>query len=108
VEAPDLEAFVTCLVLGTLEAMRSAAWSTEAGTWTLARPAFWRPLEIAGLPADLLAVLQRADELSAIEALNGRTAVEAELDEMIEAVRARLAGTASHMWRATWLGSEAP
>ena len=106
VEAPDLEAFVACLALGTLEAMKSAAWSSDAGTWTLARPVFWRTLESAGLPADLLAVLQSADELAALEALGGHAAMEAELDKMIDAIRGRLRGTSSHMWRAEWHGPE--
>lgn len=104
VEAPDLEAFVACLALGTLEAMRSAAWSSDAGAWTLARPVFWRTLESAGLPTDLLAVLHSADELSALEALGGRAAMEAKLDEMIDVIRGRLRGSSSRMWRAEWHG----
>lgn len=104
VDASDLEAFVGCLALGTLEAMRSGTWPSEAGTWTLARPVFWRALEGAGLDKELLDVLQRADELSALEGLMGRQAVDAELDNMIKVVRARLAEKASTSWRATWLG----
>lgn len=98
----DLEAFVACLALGALEAMRSGSWPTEAGIWTLARPVFRRRLESAGLPGPLLDVLQRADELSALEELAGRSAAQAELDRMIEIVRASLAGTASTLWRARW------
>jgi hypothetical protein len=106
VDAPDLEAFVACLALGTLEAMRSGSWPSRAGTWTLARPAFWQTLESAGLPKSLLDVIQSADELSALEALSGPPAVDVELDKMIEAVRASLAKTASSMWRATWFGPD--
>lgn len=106
VDAADLEAFVACLALGTLEAMRSGLWPSSAGTWTLARPIFRQTLESAGLPKSLLDVIQSADELSALEALCGRPALEAELDKMIEAVRGSLAKTASTMWRATWCGPD--
>jgi hypothetical protein len=55
---------------------------------------------------DLLDVLQRADELSASEALAGRSAAEAELDRMIEIVRVSLARTASTLWWArAWCGA---
>ena len=107
VDASDLEAFVACLALGTLEAMRLGTWPLDAGTWTLARPEFWQALEVSGLPKELLDVLQRADELSALEALCGRPAVEAELDRMLEVVRARLAEKTSSLWRATWFGLDA-
>jgi hypothetical protein len=40
----DQEAFVLCLALGTLEAMRREDWPLDAGIWTLARPIFWQPL----------------------------------------------------------------
>lgn len=107
VDAADLEAFVACLALGTLEAIRSGAWSPEAGIWTLAPPIFRRPLERAGLPADLLDVLDRAGELSALGELAGRPAMIAELDRMIAALRARLRETASRPWRGAWLGPAA-
>jgi hypothetical protein len=92
----DLDAFVTSLLLGTLEAMRSGAWPLDAGIWTLGRPVFREPLELAGLHEDLVAVLQEADELSA---LAGRAAADARLDEMIATARLRLAPTADGLWR---------
>lgn len=86
----DLEAFVACLALGALEAMRSGSWPTEAGIWTLARPVFRRRLESAGLPGPLLDVLQRADELSALEELAGRSAAQADRDRPREPRRNRV------------------
>jgi hypothetical protein len=106
VEAPDLEAFVACLALGTLDAIRLGTWSLEAGTWTLARPAFLQNLKNAGLRTELLDVLERADELGALEALSGHSAAELELDKMIQAVRLCLKGTASNLWCAKWLGPD--
>lgn len=107
VAASDLEAFVACLALGTLEAMKSGTWPPEAGTWTLARPIFVRSLESSGLSKELLDVLQRADELSALESLSGRSAVNVELDKMIGVVRTHLAASASTTWRARWFVPDA-
>lgn len=106
VDAADLDAFVACIALGTLEAMKSCSWPLQSGIWTLARPAFWQNLENAGLHNDILDVLQRADELSAIESLTGRPAAEAELERMIAVVRTCLAAKASNAWRATWVAHE--
>lgn len=54
VAASDREAFALCLALGTLEAVRSGDWPTEAGIWTIARPVFREPLETEGIPEDVL------------------------------------------------------
>lgn len=100
----DLEAFSLCLILGTLEAMRSGAWSTEAGIWTLGRPIFWKPLAAAGVAKEVIDVLEGADELKAIENLRGRKAVEDVLDRSIAVVRSRLAALPGRFWYAFWSG----
>jgi len=45
VSSDTLEPFVLCLALGTLEAMKSKVWSSEAGIWTIGRPNFLSILE---------------------------------------------------------------
>ncbi|MDI1434620.1 hypothetical protein [Polyangium sorediatum] len=96
----DLDAFLGSLMLGTLQAMRSGLWSLDAGIWTLGRPCFRDPLERASVPEELVAVLQEADELSALAELAGRAAADARLDELIAIVQLHLAKDESHHWRA--------
>ena len=96
----DREAFVLCLALGTLEAMRGRAWPLEAGIWTLGRPAFWEPL--AEVDDAILKVFQTADELQALAMLVDDSAAGAQLDRMIAVVRARLAALPEKSWYARW------
>jgi hypothetical protein len=100
----DLEAFSLCLILGTLDAMRSGAWPTKAGIWTLGRPIFREPLAAAGIAKEVMEELEAADELSAIEGLCGRPAAEEALDRMIAVVRSRLAALPDRTWYAFWSG----
>jgi hypothetical protein len=100
----DLEAFSLCLILGTLDAMRSGAWPTEAGIWTLGRPIFREPLAAAGIAKEVMEELEAADELHAIEGLCGRPAAEEALDRMIAVVRSRLAALPDRNWYAFWSG----
>lgn len=66
-----LEAFAICLVLGTLQAIRSEAWSPDAGAWTIGLPRFEGLLENADFPEDVMAVIDQAGEFSAIRDLTG-------------------------------------
>ena len=102
VASSDCEAFALCLALGTLEAIRSGAWPVEAGTWTIARPAFREPLITAGIPAEVMAVFSGADELSALMALAGRDAVERRLADWMAVIRTRLAVLSEPSWYARW------
>ena len=72
----------------------------DAGIWTLGRPIFREPLERAGLPEELAAVLREADELDVLAKLAGRAAADARLDAMIATVRLHLGTTATRQWRA--------
>ena len=99
-DASSLESFVGALLLGTLEAMRAGHWPLDAGIWTLGRPKFREPLERSNLPNSLLQVLHVADELSALEALAGRPAVDARLDQLIIDVRSQLESRACQFWDA--------
>ncbi len=99
-EVSDREAFVLCLTLGTLEAMRGGAWPLESGIWTLARPVFWEAL--ADVDDAVVEALQSADELDALAKLCGYPAAEAALDRMIAVVRARLSVLPKKSWYARW------
>jgi hypothetical protein len=100
----DREAFVLCLALGTLEAMRGGAWPLEAGIWTLGRTAFWQPLVESD--SGVVEVFQAADELSALAKLAGRPVAEEALDRMIAAVRSRLSALPEKSWKARWSGGD--
>jgi hypothetical protein len=102
VASADQEAFALCLALGTLEAIRSGAWPTEAGAWTLGRPIFRGKLEALGMPGEVLDVFRSVDELSALEALAGNEAVEKRLREWTSLLRARLASLPERSWYARW------
>jgi len=106
VAAADREAFVLCLALGTLEAMRGGTWPLEAGIWTLSRPVFLQPVASSGVAPEVVAELEGADELEALARLSGRPAADAKLDRMIAAVRSRLSALNERSWYARW--SERP
>jgi hypothetical protein len=96
------EAFVLYLTLGILEGIRSGACDPDLGTWTVGRPNFWRPLLQAGFDSEVVAVLQEADELSAVAGLCGRPALDAAIDRMIAVIRTRLSVIPEPGWHATW------
>jgi len=98
----DQEAFVLSLALGTLKAIRVGVWPTDAGIWTLSRPCFREPLETIGLPQEVLNIFEGADELSAIEKLLGRKAVDQQIDKWIEILCSRLALLSDKSWYANW------
>jgi hypothetical protein len=100
VREDHLEGFVCSLVLGTLYAMRSEVWPLGAGIWALGRPNFWGSLERAGISGDLVALLQEADELSALAELSGRTAADARLEELIAQAGQLAARTSAQLWQA--------
>lgn len=101
VSTSHLDGFLSALVLGTLEAMRAGLWPLDAGVWSLGRPAFRAPLERAGIPAPIAAALREADELSAVARLAGRAAADAQLDHLIEGLRAYLTQSTTQPWYAT-------
>jgi hypothetical protein len=106
VASSDAEAFILCLAFGTLNAMRSGVWPLGAGVWTLARPAFVETLPRASISDELLDILRRADELSALAELGGRAAADDEMDRMLNTVRARLSSLPEKSWSATWENRE--
>jgi len=59
--------FFACLVLGTLQAIKSGALPPTAGIWTLGRPKIREVLaELSTTPPELLHILEVADEFSAL------------------------------------------
>ncbi len=107
ISTEDREAFVLCLALGTLAAMRSKAWHPDAGIWTIGRPAFQSILRDAKLPADVLAVFQIADELTAIQDLSGTNVYLQRLDESIATLVERLREHPNRFWNASWTDGDA-
>lgn len=99
----DREAFVLCVVLGTLEAIRAGDWHPDAAIWTFGRPAFKSFLADASLPANVKAVFEVADELGAIREISGTEEYERCLANCIETVRARLRELPSQSWEARWI-----
>jgi hypothetical protein len=99
-DASSLESFVGALLLGTLEAMRAGQWPLDAGIWTFGRPKVREPLERSNLPDSLLQVLHEVDEFSAFEALAGRPAVDARLDQLIIGVRSQMESRSCQFWDA--------
>ncbi|MDX1928599.1 MAG: hypothetical protein SFV81_18860 [Pirellulaceae bacterium] len=102
VSKEGLEAFALCLVLGTLEAIRSKAWSPDAAAWTIGRPRFKCLLESSDFPEDVMAVIEQADELSAIRDLSGMDAYSQCLDQSITVLTERLKELSGHYWYAGW------
>jgi hypothetical protein len=66
----DLPAFLACLGIGTLHAIREGTVPPQVGIWTLGPPRMWEPLaEIPGVPGEIIAVFRVCDELSALQQL---------------------------------------
>ena len=94
----QMAAFVTYLALGTLEAIRAGTVSAQVGIWTLGRPVFWRPLEVAALvPQAVIDVVACCDELSALQQL-APEAFEATVGDLIARLHAALAGMENPSW----------
>ncbi len=96
------EAFVLCLALGTLRAIKNGVLASDAGTWTLGRPIFWEPLERDGIVSqDVLGVLKSADEFGAIRKLSGEAAFQAALGRSLTVLEERLRQIGEASWYAS-------
>jgi hypothetical protein len=98
----EREAFVLCLTLGTLEAMRCGSWPLESGIWTLAVPSFWEPLEDGTISEEIMDILKTCDELSALESLGEKKYAYELIEKMISLIHLRLASLHDKQWRACW------
>ena len=102
VSKEGLEAFALCLALGVLEAIRSNAWNPDAGIWTIGRPRFKSLLEKSNFPKNVMAVIEQADELSAIHESCGMDAYAERLDQSISILTERLKELSDQYWYAGW------
>jgi hypothetical protein len=100
IEGEHLPAFLACLAIGTLEAIRQGALPAEAGIWSLAARRLWEPIVgRSPLVDQIIDVLKECDELSAVEEL-----IPSELGSQIERLIARLKGLVDGQpaWHASW------
>ena len=106
IQREDRTAFLACLGLGTLYAIRQGVWPPQAGIWTLGRPNIWLRLkddpEIAD---DLVEVFSAGDELSAIQKLIPDK-YDSILDDLISRLETVLASAGEQYWLATWSSPE--
>ena len=102
VSSETFEPFVLCLALGTLEAMKTGIWSSEAGIWTIGRPDFLEKLEELNISEETINVLVQFDELNALEKFGGREDFERELLKIEDVIKKRLEDFSENFWNARW------
>lgn len=102
VNSETFEPFILCLALGTLEAMKSEVWSSEAGVWTIGRPVFLEKLEEMKVSNETIDVLVQFDELNALEKLVERDAFNNELIKIEQTIKKRLEDFSKDFWYAKW------
>jgi hypothetical protein len=102
VSSETFEPFVLCLALGTLEAIKSGAWSAEAGIWTVGRPNFLNELEKMRVSEETLNILTEFDELKALEEFVGELDFDDKLSAIERNIKRRLADFSESFWRAKW------
>ncbi|HRH43310.1 MAG TPA: DUF3969 family protein [Pyrinomonadaceae bacterium] len=107
VKVETFEPFVLCLALGTLEAIKSNIWSTEAGIWTIGRPNFLDKLEELKISDETINILVLFDELNALEEFVEKEVFENKILEIEQAIKTRLGNFPNDYWQAKWL-SETP
>lgn len=97
----QIEAFVLCLALGTLRAIKDGLLDPEDGTWTLGRPVFWKALEHGGtVSEEVLSILKSADEFGALRKLCGEPAFQERLDRSLAVLENRLRQLHETSWYA--------
>lgn len=101
VKSETFEPFVLCLALGTLEAIKSEIWSSEAGIWTIGRPNFLNELEKMNVSEETLNILVQFDELNALKELDS-AAFEHEILKIEEIIKQHLKNFSENFWYAKW------
>jgi hypothetical protein len=102
VNSETFEPFVLCLALGTLEAMKSRVWSSEAGIWTIGRPNFLDKLEELKVSDETINILVEFDELNALENLVDKDDFDRELLKIEQNIKKRLEDFSGDFWSAKW------
>jgi hypothetical protein len=102
IKKDDRNAFLACLGLGTLYAIRKGVVRPQAGIWTLGRPNVWAPLQDdPEISPEIIAVFSASDELSAIRKLRPDQ-FEAVIDELIGRLEDVLKSTGDRFWNVCW------
>ncbi len=71
-EIENASFYVSSLAIGILEGMKSGGVPLECGTWSLARPIFWKALEECDeIDCRLVDWVSSLDELNTLQQLNG-------------------------------------
>lgn len=71
-EVENASFYVSSLAIGILEGMKSGDVPLESGTWSLARPIFWKALdECEEVDCRLIDWVSSLDELGALQQVNG-------------------------------------
>ncbi|HEY8559603.1 MAG TPA: DUF3969 family protein [Pyrinomonadaceae bacterium] len=96
------EPFVLCLALGTLEAIKSGVWSSEAGIWTIGRPNFLDKLEELKVSQETINILVEFDELNALEKFVSRNDFNEKISSIERAIKQRLEAFPENFWNARW------
>ncbi|MCP4540458.1 MAG: hypothetical protein GY832_25245 [Chloroflexi bacterium] len=100
----NLAAFLSCLGIGTLFAIRAGVLSTDAGIWSLGVPRVWEPfIGSSKVSQEIIKVLQSCDELSAIQKLQPDK-LNAEITQLIDRLQAELGQVQDPVWQMEWLG----
>lgn len=102
VSSKTFEPFVLCLALGTLEAMKSGIWSSEAGIWTIGRPNFLAKLEELKVSEETINILVEFDELNALEKFVNRDDFNRNLVKIEQNIKKRLEDFSENFWNAKW------
>ena len=99
----NIGSFLSCLAIGTLEAMRRGTLSADAGIWSLGAPKVWEPLAKRSMISQgLVEVLEKSDELSAIQVLLPDH-YDAVLEEMISQLHDEFSKFSDPVWQLEWL-----
>ncbi len=103
VKTETFEPFVLCLALGTLEAIKSEIWSTEAGIWTIGRPNFLDELEKLNVSEETMNILVEFDELNALEEFVSKEDFSEKLLKIEQNIKKQLENFSENYWSAKWL-----
>jgi hypothetical protein len=102
VSSHTIEPFVLCLALGTVEAIKSEVWNSEAGIWTIRRPIFFEKLKSFGIPQTIIDKLGIFDELSAIEQACNKDDFINVIESIESIIKTRLKDFNDIFWYAKW------
>ncbi len=102
IEEKDFPAFLACLGIGTLYAIRSGVLPTEAGIWSLAAPIVHAPQSVTTcLPTKIVEVYKTCDELSTIQELLPDL-LHQEVTKLMEQLEVEVSRIQEPVWR-FWL-----